>query len=230
MKMMRAVLWAQGSGLLIAALTGCGSDSSGGNSSQAVAEFKTTCIKLCQKEAMCQPAIASEESQCESICNSAGQGGSGGSTGTTTTVSCNYNDVISKENACISGTCDALDSCLQAAYSECSVGSTGGATGVGGSSSGAGGTSSGAGGASSGAGGTSSGAGGTTASGDCSVCDKAGTCCAPLYTKLGQATTACSTFSAATCQSYPATEQSAFIDGCTGILTAGKAEGIAECM
>lgn len=221
MKMMRAVLWAQGSWLLIAALTGCGSDSSGGSSSQAIAEFKTTCIKLCQKEAMCEPAIASDESQCESICNSAGQG-AGGSTGTTTTVSCNYNDVISKENACISGTCDALDACLQQASSECTGGSTGGATGAGGETS--------TGGDSSGVGGTTSGAGGSTTSGDCSVCDKAATCCGPLYTKLNQPTTACSAFSAATCQGFPASTQSAFIQGCNSILSTGKSEGVAECM
>ncbi|HEX4474604.1 MAG TPA: hypothetical protein VH142_05980 [Polyangiaceae bacterium] len=226
MKMMRAVLWTQGSWMLIAALTGCGSDSGSGTAN--VAQFQQVCVKVCQKEAMCQPAFASEEGQCESICNSAGQGSGGAPANTTTsTVSCDFNEVLSKENACIAGTCDALDDCLTAASSSCSGGSTGGSPGAGGTSS-TGGVTSSSGGTNTG--GETTGAGGTTASGDCSVCDKAATCCTPLYTMLGQSTTACSAFSAASCQGYPAASQSAFIQGCNGIISAGKAEGVAECM
>jgi hypothetical protein len=199
-------------GLGVAAVEGCGSSSSP-SSTDPVA----LCTQACQKLEMCllDASASSSMSQCMSQCSTAGAGGASGQ-GTTCT---NASQIETAYNACLKMDCSQIVSCLSS-VPQCQTSGTGtggttgaaGATGKGGTSGAAGAT---------GSGGTS-GAAGASGAADCSICDKANTCCMALATIAGQPTSSC-TYSTAMCNSTASSGQSSYITICQDFLTSGAA-------
>jgi len=174
---------AAGLGLLAATTQGCGGSSSSGT-------VVNTCNMLCDKEASCNPQIATLMpgfvAQCKSSCSSSANGGSSGTGSMTSCPGVTADQAVAKANTCIAGACDNLLSCLGmicpsasgTAGTSGTAGSTG-AAGHGGSSGSAGST--GAAGFTGGAGfgfdGGLLGAAGTAGSTCDTACTKADACC-----------------------------------------------------
>ena len=186
---------------------GCGSSSGGDNPVDL-------CNRGCDKYVMCNPEAQAFTAQCKSLCSSMAPGSGGTCT--------NQTEVVNAIKACLNASCADLDAC-QAAVPECEGGTgAGGSTGAAGTtgaagSTGAAGTTGAAG--STGAAGTT-GAGGAGA-GNCSVCDKAASCCLAI----GQPAATCNSFSAATCNMLTGANQTAVIQGCQGVITAATSSG-----
>jgi hypothetical protein len=136
----------------------------------------------------------------------------------------NQSAILAAGNACLAKTtCAELELCVATTVPAC-AGGTGGTSGTGtGGAKGTGGTS--GGGGAKGTGGTSGAAGGSGTA-DCSICDKAQTCCVAVLTLAGQSTSSC-TYSAARCNAAGAA-QATDISICQQILSAG-AGAVAAC-
>src|SRR6185437_1367029 len=152
-------------GMFVAA-QGCSSSSSGGN-------LMAACMQGCAKEVPCLADAGFPEtvSACVQSCLASGQPDGGTCT--------NESAIVSAAQACAAKTtCADLESCALG-IPQCQHGGAGGTSGAG-----TGGTSgSGTGGMTGGGG-----AGGAGATANCSICDKAATCC----TAAGEPATTCS--------------------------------------
>jgi hypothetical protein len=230
-----SVVGALALGVVVLASTtqGCG----GGSGSSA--SFTSTCESACDKEIQCEGAnipaneLAAATAACKSNCTN------------TTSSSSAYNSskcpgvseaqAISKANACIAGTCDALVSCLSAICpsSNGGAGTTGAGTagttsGSGSGSTGAAGThATGAAGTSGGGAGTTGAGAGGTAGGDCqTTCAKAAPCCTALATfSHADAGTTCDMYTSICTQ----TSASNALQACQAILQTGVALNLADC-
>ena len=159
------------------------------------------CNRGCDKYGTCFPEATAFVPQCKSSCTSMTSGGQ---------TCTNQTAIVNAFKACIDGTCSALEACL-GGIPECQ-----GGTGAAGSSGGGGSTGS--------AGSTGSGGAGA---GDCSVCEKASSCCLAI----GQPAATCMSFDAATCGMVTGANQATIIQACQSILTAaaGSANPPAAC-
>src|SRR6185437_5112336 len=191
-------------GMFVAA-QGCSSSSSGGN-------LMAACMQGCAKEVPCLADAGFPEtvSACVQSCLASGQPDGGTCT--------NESAIVSAAQACAAKTtCADLESCaLGIPQWQHGGAGTGGTSG-----SGTGGTSGAGTGGTSGTGGMTGGggAGGAGATANCSICDKAATCC----TAAGEPATTCSGIPTSTaCNAATGSTQSGDIQACQGVIAAGK--------
>jgi hypothetical protein len=192
-------------GFALGAVQGCGSSGSS----------TPSCMESCVKALMCEvdASTASADTLCSASCAQGAAGSSGQGTKCT-----NQSAIDSAGSSCFSmSDCTAFNNCLKN-IPPCQMAGTGGTNGAAGTNGSAG--KSGGAGASGAAG--STGAGGAGATADCSVCDKANTCCQALAALVGQSTASC-TYSTATCNGEPASAQPSYANVCQTILTDGAA-------
>lgn len=195
---------------LAPALARCGGGGGSNDSASTEAQIQQLCTKLCNKLAGCEGISASE---CSTECSP-----SASSSSVTTTIppGCDFNAFVSSIDSCLSQPCGSLTSTTVPPYLTCieqvetnntactGTTSTGVTTSTGNSTST----------------GTTTGDAGVS----CSICDKAGTCCQALEADAG---VDCSFYSSTECNS---STDPLFATGCQDVLSAGQAEGIAQCM
>ncbi len=233
---MRKTFHLVASSIVLASLATFGGCSSGGSTSgsggqPSAAQAMQFCTASCAKEATCNPAFMID---CAAECAPT----DASLTSTQASVSnpnCNANAFLGSANACLSGTCAALDSCIAQATisSGCGTDAGAGSGSTTGSASGAGS------GATTGSGsGATSGSttGSTSVFGDagpasCSDCTKAQACCVALDAVGGGGGDGgeCSEFSAVTCASL-GTQQSEYAMGCQAVVALGALANVPACI